>query len=638
MDRKKRWYTQVWNQCLAWTAVLALISVGTAQASVEIPADGWYEPKYHADINYEDMEYEGFDSAELEEALDKLEEIFQEEEAGQEEEIEILYDKVLEEVDWLSTQYQLNNLIYYRDVQNEEAQEESLKLDAIENQILDRICLVLSQGIHSSYGNFLEGMIGENGVEELIDYHPMTEWEFELEEMDSSLIQEYDQAMMDSYTVIVDGKEWTTESYEESPPLNWGKSFEIYTALAKEKNSVIGEIFREMIQVRNEIAQIRGYENYADYAYAEIYKRDFSTEEIKSVYQAVKENIIPLYEEVQRVQFQADIEALQEAAEGVSGEDILNEIEPFIGKVHPDLTEAFAYMRAHHLYDIEEDDKKMEVAFTTDLPTYGAPFIFSGPYGDYGDYKTIVHEFGHYNQMFHCNEPALWQTARMDVYEIHSQGLEALFYPYAEELFGEGGQAFRYETINSMLYGIREGCLYDEFQNEVYKNPDMTLEEINKTFFRISREYGYYYQEEADQAYDWIRVHHTFESPMYYIGYATSALSSLDIWMESLEDREAAVNKYMHLSALGGSKPYRQVIEECGLQDIFEEGVISGISDAVREIVDQEPEPVGNKDRQKAVYMILIIGAVFLIWAAAVMVTIIILLIRKPGGNNRKRE
>lgn len=572
------------KRAAALTAVISIAVTGTASAS-GIPEDGWYREKYHSDADYSEMKYEGFDRTEVDGLLDELEKICSSGERGREETVLNLYNGIISQTDVLDTQGTLNSLIYYKDATNKEAQEREQELSKISNEVYDRCFIVLKKALDSSYGPLLREKIGISGVEQLEDYKPMTDKEFALKEKELSLTQEYNEAVLDSYTTVVDGEEWTTERYNEEPPEDEEKNFDIYTALIEEENSVAAEIYRELVQVRNDIARENGYENYADYAYEQIYRRDFSTDDIKSVYQAVKDNVVPLLEDLQKAEWMTDIEALESETEGKTGEEILDTIEPYIGEVNPALTEAYSYMRNHHLYDIEADNQKLEVAFTTDIPSYGVPFIFNKPYGNYNDYRTMIHEFGHYNQMFHDMEPALWQTSRMDVYEIHSQGLEVLFYPYADDLFGDGGEAFQYETIGQMLYATREGCLYDEFQNEVYRNPDMSIEEINKTFLKIAKEYGYQYAEGADQAYGWISVPHTFESPMYYISYATSALASLDIWMESLENREGAIDKYMHLTALGGSEPFCKVIRDSGFNDIFQEDVIGETAASIRNIM-----------------------------------------------------
>ncbi len=130
--------------------------------------------------------------------------------------------------------------------------------------------------------------------------------------------------------------------------------------------------------------------------------------------------------------------------------------------------------------------------------------------------------------------------------------------------------------------------MHDEFQTAVYQNPDMTLEEINRLFKDISERYGYAYGPDETESYIWVDIAHTFRSPMYYIGYATSALSALDLWLWFLEDRDAAVETYMDLTAMFLSVPYREAVKQAGLRDIFQKDTIPALAEELTAYMDGE--------------------------------------------------
>ncbi len=347
--------------------------------------------------------------------------------------------------------------------------------------------------------------------------------------------------------------------------------------------------------MRTEIARENGYDNYVDYAYEELYNRDFTPGEVRALYPVIKDEISPLYMQAQLLFYtmESDDEALNQLT---PGEEILNTIEPYIGQVHPALTEAFDYMREHHLYDIEKSDTKMSMGFTTALYSTGDAFIYNQPYGYYQDYWTMIHEFGHYNAAYHAAERCLYEPATLDVAEIHSQGLEVLFFDYMDDMFGENGKVLEMSSVTNMLYAITDGFKYDEFQQTVYSNPDMTADEINELARRLEMEYSGLGTlgmdevfEDADlYLYTWIMVNHTFQSPLYYISYATSAMSALDIWGESLSDRASAVEKYMALTAMGFNSSYKEALRESGLRDMLDaeniEALSSEIYTAIKEI------------------------------------------------------
>ena len=90
-----------------------------------------------------------------------------------------------------------------------------------------------------------------------------------------------------------------------------------------------------------------------------------------------------------------------------------------------------------------------------------------------------------------------------------------------------------------LFSAVVDGCIYDEFQREIYARPDMTLDEINALFADISAQYGVYEPTGVD--YFWIYIPHNFSDPLYYISYAASALAVIQIWDAAREDLAAGM-------------------------------------------------------------------------------------------------
>ena len=68
----------------------------------------------------------------------------------------------------------------------------------------------------------------------------------------------------------------------------------------------------------------------------------------------------------------------------------------------------------------------------------------------------MIHEFGHYNAAYHAAERCLYEPATLDVAEIHSQGLEVLFFDYMDDMFGENGKVLE---MSSLWKGIRDSMV-----------------------------------------------------------------------------------------------------------------------------------------------------------------------------------
>lgn len=77
----------------------------------------------------------------------------------------------------------------------------------------------------------------------------------------------------------------------------------------------------------------------------------------------------------------------------------------------------------------------------------------------------------------------------------------------------------------------------------------------------------------------WTYIDHVFEEPFYYIGYATSALASFELFLESRVDFHSGVAKYMTLTTVPAGTKYQEALTIAGLNNIFEPGTIAKISE-----------------------------------------------------------
>lgn len=524
-------------------------------------ASKWYdvEKEHHTELDFSDIKYEPID----EQADDAIINRAREDAANNAEARALIedYDELIWAIDNIATQYYINDYYYQCDVRKKEYADLESALNAYMNDYYDESVVVILEMLNSKNGEDLKEYIDNADlVEEYLEHESMTDEQKELDKRKVDLQLQIKLAM--------------AEDYPASGYLDYYKA----------KNAVVVPLYIELIGVLNDIAHTYDYDNYAEYAYEEIYNRDFSTEEIKSVYSDVKKNVVPLNEKLnsrlvdndELSSYYADQEE-RIASAGIA-----------IANIDPALWDAWEYFLNHHTYDLEYSDIKSGVGFTSELYTYNIPFIFDSPYGNYEDLYTIVHEFGHYNNSFHTMSNYVDSNANVDVCEIQSQGLELLSFEYADVMFGEeNARAARSTKLSDMLNAVILGCLYDEFQIALFSYEDeLDVSTVNKIFTDIACDYGLEYLTEEGETYFWIDISHTFQSPLYYIAYATSALAALDIFAMSLDNRAAAIDCYMDISAQGQETTYVALLEDTGLPNVFEEGNIEDICIAIEDYID----------------------------------------------------
>lgn len=388
-------------------------------------------------------------------------------------------------------------------------------------------------------------------------------------EIEALTVQE--QKLVSQYnklSIQEDGREQLGEDYMEGK-ITLKEYITRYTEISKQRNQELGEIYVQLVQLRVQIARTLGFSRYADYAYQSLF-RDFTPEEAADFSQAVQEHLVPLYQALQE-QYMLRILGAEEELEA-TWEDGIPALRSTLPNGFPEkMLEALDFMEERQLYDFGGGETKGQMAFTTSISGAGSPFLFINT-AVYQDPSTIFHEFGHYYN-FYLSQPARWNDGNnLDIAEVHSQGLELLMHEAYEPLYGEDADLMRLSNLMDLLYSVLSGCAEDHFQQWVFNHPDADLEEMNEAHAALDAEFGMY-----EMYYEWVEIPHHFETPFYYISYATSAISALELWEIAQGDRERALSVYDQITQFTNNAQYREPLKQCGLSDPFD-------SDCVEEI------------------------------------------------------
>lgn len=498
----------------------------------------------HADVDYADMTWYIYDAAELLDKAARLGETADGKEAAD------LYDWLMAEY---AKVYTLDNLAYidfYAHPGDETLSDACQQLDSVLNEVNDALCTALSDALDSPAGSALRSYIGEDKATALVGYDEQTDRQREITERVSELTLQYNALIMEHL------------SYDE-------------------ETEKIGALYRELVDLHNEEAQIVGYKDYADYAYEASYGRDFTPDDAAALCEAVKPYARQYfgslyYNEATYAEFSADTDLTERELVGL--------VTQYMPRVSNDAAKAAAYMEKHGLYFMDSAERVSDLGFTTTLDQYNAPFIYLALYGDQNDIQSMFHEFGHYYDAYVNPVPdLLLSVGSLDIFEIHSTGMEALSTGWYEDIYGEDADLARIRFLDSALYTVFSGCLFDEFQRVVYADPTLTPEQISQTFVTIARSYGLRSFGKEFSHY-WMQVNHNFESPFYYISYAVSMLASLQIYEMAENDWAAAADFYNDLVSLGAfDYTYCELLDKVGLE-CFTDGLPACVSQAVEDM------------------------------------------------------
>ena len=558
-------------------------TAAAAQPQPETSAYRWYDDAgvRHAALSLGDMPYEMYDIQDFYDLLDELEALARK--PGNEGAITECYQKLVDESCRIGTDYALAYIRYMENLTSDYA-EDMTTLEDISTETSDALSQTLARLLDGDYADLIRKLLGGDDLaEELEDYTETDEALLSLSKEASRKVQQYNALTLAQISVTLDGETYTMDSLDEieEEALYW----EVATALGKKENEQLAPILIDLIGLYNQTAELSGYDSYAELAY-EGYSRDYTPEDARALHGAVKESIVPVYQEIgELVQSYENPDVLGE----IDAEKLMEIVGEHIGTIDADLDLSFRHMSQVGLYSIDYYTGRGD-GFTINLPQYNDAAIFMDLVGNDSDLETLVHEFGHYNAGMHQKQQALDTGFCMDTSEIHSQGLEVLFLSCADAVYGEENAAVKkLNILYNLLDSIIQGCLQDEFQQLSYaaaKDHKLTVKELNELACRLYNEYGLETQPGAKEIYSWVEIPHTYESPFYYISYATSAVNALDILSISQEDYREAADTYMRLTALPMDIPYQQALEQVGLHNTFDADTLQFIGQGVAEYVN----------------------------------------------------
>ena len=540
----------------------------------------FFTPRDHAELDFGEMAYAPVDTEAELARMDELRVLA--EDAGNTEAVRRGFDEVCAALKNARTMDALATIYSSRDYADAAAEARVREAERNLTLVEDGLYRLLRDLLASPCAGALSGLVTSEEAEELADYVPVSQEELERNERQTALENEYWQRSAMVYTFSYRGAAWNEDTAIQGylqGILSYEEYLTVTQGIAKVKNDALGPLYLQMVELRREEAAAAGYDSFADYAYSLYYVRDYTPEQIQAFHRAVKEEIVPVYQNLQDLWY--SIEHPSFFYSDYSGDTALALMEPWLAALSDELLESFQYMRRHHLYDSGWGERKNNQGYTVSFPSYHSAFFFNSPGGGVWDLLTAIHEFGHYNNFYWMDDHWYSGGKGVDIAEVHSQALELLFTEFYPNIFGADADAMVIYLLLNKVDAIVQGAMQDELQQFVYSTPGVTLEQINREYARLCREYGLEEDDTRTELYDWVDTPHTFVTPLYYISYAVSAAGSLSFWLAAQEDFYGAVDNYLRFTALDLEKAFQESFVSVGLSSPLQADYLAGLADAL---------------------------------------------------------
>jgi M3 family oligoendopeptidase len=362
-------------------------------------------------------------------------------------------------------------------------------------------------------------------------------------------------------------------------------------------------IYDDMVKVRTKIAKELGYENFVQLGYDRFGRTDYNAKDVKAYRDQIYQDIVPLVTELTaRKAKRLGIEnpkSYDLALSFLSGNPTpkgdrewqVNIAKNMYDEMSPETSKFFNFMLEKDLLDLDSKAGKQGGGYCTFIANYQAPFIFANFNGTSHDVDVLTHEAGHAFQVYSSKDlipEYRWPT--MEAAEIHSMSMEFLAWPWIGNFFLEDTDKYKFTHLAGAVSFLPYGVAVDEFQHEVYENPNMTPDERKQAWRRIEKKY-LPFKDYGDDAFMekgtyWFRQGHIFSSPFYYIDYTLAQVCAFQYWIKSQEDHAKALESYIKLCKLGGSMSFLGLVKAAELKNPFVNGTVKEIVKPIRAYLD----------------------------------------------------
>ena len=373
-----------------------------------------------------------------------------------------------------------------------------------------------------------------------------------------------------------------------------------YSQFIDRYNQTLGTLYLELVSLRDQMAQLLGYDSYTEVADLNMHRSSYTREQIQQFRELLKQTLVPVYggyleDFYRRAENQTSagyVYLMGEPSPTPQGDwkDTLERFSQVFSQMALETGECYEYLLSHGFIDAQPSQTKANVTFSTLIYSLNTPFLFANMDGSENDVYSISHEFGH------CF--AIWEQLKrgsrsegrsMDVCEIHSQAMQMMTLPYYEAFYGEDADVARRYDVFTIVSGILTAALNDEFQEQIYRQPQMTVEQLNELYLELALEYRLVvespYSDLETFSKGWFTTNQYFDTPFYAIDYSLSGCVALEFLQRSMEDSQGALDTYLVLVRQDAGYDFLTVLEKTGLQSPFSEEQLVELSELLEDVL-----------------------------------------------------
>lgn len=237
--------------------VLALaLSLSPWALAAESRETDFFEDQPHTELSFDEIEYKHIEAEPILAAFEEIRSLM--EDAANEETVSSKFDAVVNQIMEILTMSSIANILVTQDVTNETYKVEYAYVDMLWWDVFDVFALLCRDLLTSPCAAFLKAQLTDDDIAYYSAYEKATEEDKARNARETELVLAYYDAALQSYAVEYEGETYEEAAVEEAYAAG-EMEYEFYDDLLKEfakaKNAVMGEIFMEMLSLRQKTAK-----------------------------------------------------------------------------------------------------------------------------------------------------------------------------------------------------------------------------------------------------------------------------------------------------------------------------------------------------------------------------------------------
>ena len=365
------------------------------------------------------------------------------------------------------------------------------------------------------------------------------------------------------------------------------------------------DIYFNLINIRNSIAYSLGFNNYKEYSLYSLRRFGYNYKDIYNFRENIVKYIIPLCNKLDTIKkknlnidtlkyYDAKCFYKEMPIPLYKEEELLNKLKLSFSNLDNNLSKLYNDMLEYGYIDLINRENKVNFGITNYLTKTCYPTITGILKDTYYDLILITHELGHAYQKYNASikdkdyiVSSLLKYPTFDIAEIFSHAMELIAIPHLDNIFTKTDyQKYKLLIINEIITNLPYICLIDEFQEQIYSNPNLTKEGIKITWLNLVKKY---HQETNNTGHPnlenggyFYRQSHLFLNPFYYIDYAISYFGALSIWDKS----QSNLDYFNELASIASYYPLDKLINTYNMPNPFKEESMKDISIKLERIIN----------------------------------------------------